>query len=501
MNKASRAAVLLMLLLAPAYGGQSNTKSAQPISLHPENPHYFLFRGKTVALITSGEHYGAVLNADIDFQRYLNTLQSDSLNYTRIFGGSYVEVPGKSFGILRNDLAPAPGRYIAPWSRSETPGYAGGGNKFDLDRWDPIYLQRFREFLSAASERGIVVEISLFSSLYGDAQWGLNVFNPANNVNHAAISDRKKLHTLQNGDVLAYQERYVRKLVHEANAFDNVVFEIQNEPWSDRPVPIPVIAAVNSFLQPPARDNFPNSSELADELSLAWQTKVVEWITGEEAALPNKHLIAQNYTNFRQPIRKSLCGVGVVNFHYAYPEAAQWNYGLDKAIAYDETGFMGRDDDSYRRQAWNFMMSGGSIFDALDYSFSPGHEDGSDTEPNGPGGGSPALRHQLHILSEFLQSFSLTDLRPDANTVKQATGVIARALSTPTHEYAIYFDGSGPTEVTLSLPPGQYFGDWMNVSTGKIESREMFQYTGGEKILNSPDFKNGIALRLKRVQH
>lgn len=27
-----------------------------PISLHPDNPHYFLFRGKPTVLITSGEH-------------------------------------------------------------------------------------------------------------------------------------------------------------------------------------------------------------------------------------------------------------------------------------------------------------------------------------------------------------------------------------------------------------------------------------------------------------
>ena len=53
------------------------------------------------------------------------------------------------------------------------------------------------------------------------------------------------------------------------------------------------------------------------------------------------------------------------------------------------------------------MLSGGSIFDALDYSFSPGHEDGADLEPNGPGGGSPTFRHQLSILREFLDKFSI----------------------------------------------------------------------------------------------
>ena len=42
-----------------------------PIQLHPENPHYFLFEGKPLALITSAEHYGAVLNMDFDYEIYL----------------------------------------------------------------------------------------------------------------------------------------------------------------------------------------------------------------------------------------------------------------------------------------------------------------------------------------------------------------------------------------------------------------------------------------------
>ena len=53
------------------------------------------------------------------------------MNYTRIFTGAYVEPEG-AFGIARNTLAPKPGRFIAPWRRSDTPGYADGGNKFDL---------------------------------------------------------------------------------------------------------------------------------------------------------------------------------------------------------------------------------------------------------------------------------------------------------------------------------------------------------------------------------
>jgi hypothetical protein len=91
---------------------------AEPLALHPENPHYFLFRGKPAVLVTSGEHYGAVLNLDFDYGKYLDALAADGLNLTRTFSGSYVEPIG-AFGIAENTLAPQPGRFLAPWARSE----------------------------------------------------------------------------------------------------------------------------------------------------------------------------------------------------------------------------------------------------------------------------------------------------------------------------------------------------------------------------------------------
>src|SRR5262245_55185048 len=203
-RSAAAPAALLLLPLGAQDGGA--------IGLHPKNPHYFLFRGKITPLVTSGEHYGAVLNTDFDYRKYLATLAADGLNYTRIFGGSYVEVPSKSFGIARNTLAPGPGRFLAPWARSDTPGYAGGGNRFDLERWNPEYFARYREFLSEASRLGIVVEITLFSSTYGEPEWRLSPFHPANNVNGTALTDWKKLATLENGKILRFQEQYVRRL-------------------------------------------------------------------------------------------------------------------------------------------------------------------------------------------------------------------------------------------------------------------------------------------------
>src|SRR5690242_16291177 len=79
----------------------------RPLALHPDNPHYFQFRGKPAVLVGSGEHYGAVLNREFDYVRYLREIKAKGLNHTRLFSGTYREVP-ESFNITDNTLAPKP---------------------------------------------------------------------------------------------------------------------------------------------------------------------------------------------------------------------------------------------------------------------------------------------------------------------------------------------------------------------------------------------------------
>jgi hypothetical protein len=325
-------------------------------------------------------------------------------------------------------------------------------------------------------------------------QWNLSPFKWENNVNGTEAIDWKKVNTLENGNILGYQEKYVRKVVQEASAYPNVIYEIANEPWSDRPV---LTDVVNPYLFT-GRDQYPNSVDLPDEATMAWQARVVEWITNEEAGLPNKHMIAQDCCNFRYAVRGVLPGVSVVSFHYAYPEAATLNYGLGKALSYDETGFLGQSDDVYTRQAWNFMLAGGSVFDGLDYSFTVGHEDGTDVEANGPGGGSPEFRRRLKILSEFLNELPLVDLRPDFDLVKHAEGVVTHALSSRRGEYAMYLDGNGPTKLSLSLPAGEYAVWWIDVVSGVNKDGGTFKHAGGERTITSPAFRNGISVRISR---
>jgi hypothetical protein len=439
-----------------------------------------------------------LINPQLDFMRYLDTLAADGMNYTRVFTGAYVEKHG-AFGIKRNTLAPLPGTFLAPWKRSDQPGNGGGGNRFDLEQWDEAYFKRLHSFVAEAGKRGVVVEITFFSSIYNDEQWSVNPFNPTNNINGLNETDRKKLQALPvDAKLLGYQERYVRKIVGELKNYDNVFYEIQNEPWADHHIMGPYM---NEYLD--KQHSFPNAVEIPQQSAVAWQSRVANWIQQEESGLKEKHLIAQNIANFKLSVKPEdiAPGVSILNFHYAHPEAVQWNRGLGKLIGFDETGFAGRSDEVYRRQAWRFMMAGGGLFNHLDYSFTQGKEDGTDLEPNGPGGGSPALRKQLRALSTFLHSFNLAELKPDHTFLASSPGAECQVLSWPGKEYAVYGQGRLPVLLNIGkLPSGRYHAEWIHPVSGDAVARFEFRAGAGAagplSFGTPPGLTNEFALRL-----
>ena len=447
--------------------------STGPIQLHPDNPHFFLYKGKPLALITSAEHYGALLNLDFDYRTYLKTLSEEGMNYTRIFTGTYFEIAGESFGIQNNTLAPDKNKVISPWGIIV---YGLSGNwKYDLSTWNEAYFERLKDFMAAATEYDIIVEVTLFSSIYRDGHWDICPQNPENNINIAGGLSRFDAQTLNNGELLSYQLSFVQKMVNELNEWDNFFFEIQNEPWSDHTVPVYNIVNKEDLKV----GDWSYKADFADEASMAWQEKIASVITEEEEKMAKKHLIAQNYTNFKAPIPAVSDHISIINFHYAWPEAANWNYHYNKVLGFDESGFAGSGDQVYRRQAWQFMLSGGGLFNSLDYSFFVGHEDGMG-ENKAPGGGSKTLRFQLKVLSEFLHGFSLEKMYPNSSCVKSSPGLISYVLSDQNNAFALYLRAIGTEQTSLLLETGDgnFLVQTLNAITGSysdpvtIASRE-----------------------------
>jgi len=442
-----------------------------PLCLHPDNPHYFLFREKPTILIGSGEHYGAVLNLDFDYVRYLDTLGRDHLTHTRTFSGVYCEPQG-AFKIARNTLAPAANRYIAPWARSDQPGYANGGNKFDLSRFDAAYFARLKDFMAQASRRGVVVEMNLFCPFYKDTMWQLSPMNAANNVNGVGNVKRTDVYTLdRNGGLLPYHEAFVRKIVTELNAFDNLYYEVCNEPYFGG-------------------------------VTMDWQRRMVDVIVETEKKLPRRHLISLNIANGSAKVENLHPEVSILNFHYASPpDAVAVNYHWRRPIGDNETGFKGTGDTHYRMEAWEFILAGGALFSHLDYSFAAGHEDGTfQYPPQQPGGGNPAFRKQMRILKEFILGFDFLRMRPDATTVQSLPkGARARVLSEHGRQYAIYVFGKASGEMTLALPKGPYAVRWTDVLTGAAIQSRTLDHQGGNARLALPNYAEDVALSLRRA--
>ena len=463
---------------------------AQPVDLHPQNPHYLTYKGNPVLLITSAEHYGAVLNKDFDYITYLNTLQAEGMDYTRIFTGSYVEIPG-SFGIQNNTLAPAPGSFLAPWKRTGEPGLYKGQNKFDLNSWEPAYFERLKNLVEEAYKRDIIVEVTFFCSTYQDAYWERNPFNPGNNIKNFPAIDRKKSNTLDNGPLTGYQIALVRKIVAELNSFDNLFYEIQNEPWADDPQKAMRILRTLD----PQGLNWAKWSESASEASLEWQKVIASTITETEKRLPKKHLVAQNYVNFKHSLEEVDPNVSILNFHYAWPEAVWLNYGWNRPVNFDESGFAGTSDTTYLRQAWQFMLAGGAIFNSLDYSFYVGAETGKGQNV-APGGGSTTLRKQLTFLHSFLKAFNYVKMKPDFDVVSHSPGLEWQALSEKGKQYGIFFSGKETEWIKLMLPKGTYEYKFISPFTGLTVSEGRITSKGTVDKLELPAFVHMTALKI-----
>ncbi|MBI1324427.1 hypothetical protein GC170_14755 [bacterium] len=477
-----------LLLLAAAClfvcGMPAAARADEPLKLHPENGHYFLWNGKPTILVTSGEHYGALLNLDFEFDRYFRTLQKDGLNHTRVFSGTYRELQ-EAFGIQANTLAPAQNRYIAPWKRSAEPGYHHGGNKFDLTQFDPAYFERLHALMKSAKKHGIVVEFTLFCPLYSDSEWLASPMRAGNNVNGIGDCPMDNVLSLKHPTLVKVQEEFVRKVVAELNPYDNFYFEICNEPYI---------------------------KNVPDE----WQNHFVEVVRQAEIELPNRHLISLNIANGRKKVENPPEGVSILNFHYCVPpDAVAMNFGLNKLIGENETGFRGSHDFLYRTEGWDFLLAGGGLYNNLDYSFSTEHPEGTLRGFKSPGGGSPELRQQLGILKRFLEGFDFLRMKPALGVVV-ATSVplSSQTLAEAGETYAIYFHVPVPdkpknlaemlisgieAKVTVDLPAGRYVAEWIAPLSGETVKRESILHQSGRRELVTPKFDNDIALRILRI--
>lgn len=469
--------------------------TAQPISLNPSNRHYFMFRDKPEILITSAEHYGAVVNGEFDYEKYLDALKSYGLNYTRIYPGALFE-PVDKF-IKGNTLGVNPERLVLPWSRSKTPGYCLGGNLFDLDKWNQIYFDRLKDFIGKASSRGIVVEICFFNCQYKDT-WPISPMYYKNNIQGEGNCTYNDTQTLLFPDVAGRQSDYVRKIVQEVNSFDNIILEICDEPVL---------------------------FETPDSLAGLWIRHMVNVIKETEKSLPFRHLIAQQLEGRMDgPVDFSNDpDVQVIVTQYLWAAGDQmgglkgldYEYGHNKVIELNETDYYpvwyGEGNDKIaasRVEAWEFIVGGGAGFNQLNGLYTVDNPAGN-TEDN------RQICTALSALKNFMHSFNFIKMHPDRNFVIHGIpeGVFYRCISEPGKQYALYLHhslrkgesyyfinpGIYREKIVISIPDGKYRVEWVNPADGRTIKSEDVTSSGGNQTLSTPDYHIDIALKIKAI--
>ncbi|MBV8878759.1 MAG: hypothetical protein JO332_02235, partial [Planctomycetaceae bacterium] len=296
-------------------------------------------------------------------------------------------------------------------------------------RWDDEYFKRLKDFMTKAQQAGVIVEMNLWCPNYDEALWKASPLHASNNVNNVGTCGKDETYTMKHSELVSVQDATTRKIVRELADFDNLYYEICNEPY---------FAGV----------------------TLEWQHHIAEVIVEAEKDLSFKHLISQNVANGRAKVENPHPAVSILNFHYCVPpDVVPMNYRLDRVIGENETGFRGKEDVLYRTEGWDFLVAGGGLYNNLDYSFTPKHPDGTFTDYKSPGGGSPTLRKQLGILKKFLYGFDFVKMTPSDSIVRSVSidGLRSRALSEPGRQYALYF----------YMPPGG--GNYSVRWSGQVE--------------------------------
>jgi hypothetical protein len=501
-------------------------------SIRPDNHRCFRFQAKPFKILTSAEHYGAVLNRDFDYEVYLREMRRTRQNMTRVFTfyretPACIPAPGEM-----NTLAPSPEASVLPWERVAGHGKAADGlDKFDLERWNPAYFARLKDFVAQCDDAGIVCEIVLFCQPYDARKFDRFPCSPASNVNGVGtdLADRRDFMTLKVPSMVAFQEELVRKLAAELNPFDNVFYEICNEP------------------------RVAGDGEDAEQAVVAWHAHIARTLRQAEARLPKQHLIAANaHCQLKLPAapgepdaRHEDQGyfenpdIDIVNYHYisAHADAAGlrfhrlrsehaqagliWHFlrqrdDFRKPILFDETfsGIVSGTPERYavnRAEAWETLLSGGAGYDNLDWSFTPADETGSGQTPIADGRrlDGRCLREWIGIFHGLLAQYDLAALVP-------AVGVLPATI--PGYGYAASREGEGryllylvderlyrfepcearPLAVSVNLPVGRYTARTFDPRSGATTELAGAQSNGTARLA-VPAFVEDVAVLLDRV--
>ncbi len=435
------------------------------IRTSPEHPRFWEYKGRPVLLLGGTDD-------DNLFQWNASQL-TDHLDLLVRSGGNYV----------RNTLSARDSGNVQPFRRLED-------GRFDLDAWNPEYWDRLSRLLREAALRDVIVQIEIWA--FHDVareHWLENPWNPANNVNYGTTDTR--LRATDYGDywtsrhdffysvpalhadtlVLAYQRRFVDRLLSVTLEYGNVLYCITNEIFT----------------------------QYSPEWGWYWGRYVKER-AGRAGAAVSVTEMYQNHDVEHEQHRASFDRPDVFDFvdvsqnsrmlDQEHWDKLQWvrRYLSDDPRPINHTKTYGGDavewtdgDAHGIERFWRSLLGGAA---AVRFH----------RPPSGIGLGSRAQAH-LKSARSLAGAFDFFQARPDAESALLSSRRPDEAYLSyvPGRQYALYFPDGGSIGLDLSGVFGRLELRWLDLERSRWEEPEELR-GGGIVDLSAPGAGNWVAL-------
>jgi hypothetical protein len=424
-----------------------------PLRKNPANPRYFT-DDSGQAIYMTGSHTWSVQQDmwleneerhNCDYDGFIRMMVDNGHNFLRYWQFSLFPrtAPWNVIPTLFDPL---------PFERTG-PGLANDGlPKFDLTKLSPAYFDRLRKRVEQAWANGIYASVMLFEAwtlkwATRDQQpWVYHPFNPENNIN--GITDNPLatsgkyagnyvgVFSLDCPQILAAQERFVRKVVDTLSDLDNVLYEICNE--------------------------VPNTPE-----ALTWQEHICAFVQSYEKTLPKQHPVGisaeggdQINAELLDTTADWIAPSNGRGFEYRYNPPA----GSGEKVIFNDTDHLWG-HGCEMSWIWKSFTRGLNVLFMDPWEPIPGDldwwQDGDITRNQRYYYAWDDMRRNLGYTRSVALSYDLNRCIPDQNFCTSGY-----CLANKNRQYVCFFPAGGFEGLDLSGLDGQFQVEWLNPATG-----------------------------------
>lgn len=441
------------------------------LSPYEANPFYWQYNGKPVMLLGGSKDDNLFQIANLE--AHLADIQQS--------GGNYI----------RNTMSSRDEDNLQPFVR-----LADG--RYDLDQWNEAYWQQFEKFLSLTEEYDIIVQLEFWDQWdHVGELWDTDPWNPDHNVNYKTSNTILKgdggymdvnhysadphhlfltVPNLENDEiVLAYQKKFVDKILSYTFQYDHVLYTITNELFNQHSIEWSYfwVNYIHAKGQKKAKRVYITEMFQQSDIQRGAHERVLE-----EPQIFDFLDISQNSGKSNQVHWDQLQWTRNQLVNAPRPINHTKTYGSDQ---------VGWTDGSQHgiERFWRNIIGG-----AASVRF---HR-----PPSGLGL-SMMAQHQLQSARLLLEEFDIFNADPDAESAKLAARGEDEAYLTSVgdRQFAIYFPQGGSLELDLTSAENNYSLRWLQLNTSTWQPSNTVN--GGQWVkLQTPTGVGWVALLLKK---